>query len=62
MTAYSLGYLLGRVLFSYLVVWVVCLVFARGDWRGAFRYSRSWKGIAGLVAVFLLGIAGGLSQ
>ena len=62
MTAYSIGNLVGRLVFSYLVVWMVCLVFAKGDWRRAFRYSRSWKGIVGVAVVFLLGIAGGLSQ
>ena len=62
MTAYSLGNLVGRLMFSYLVVWLVCLVFARGDWREAFRYSRTWKGVLGLVVVFVLGIAGGLAR
>ena len=62
MTAYSLGNLVGRLLLSYLVVWLVCVVLARGDWRRAFRLSRTWKGMLGLVVVFVLGIAGGLAR
>ena len=62
MTAYSIGNLLGRLMFSYVAVWLVCLVLGRGDWRRAFRLSRTWKGVLGLVGVFVLGIAGGLAR
>ncbi len=56
MTLYLVGNLFGRLLASYLVVWIVLFFVARLDWRGAFRRSIRWYGILATVALFLLGV------
>jgi hypothetical protein len=65
MTLYLAGNLLGRLVVSYLIVWIVMLFVARFDWRAAFRRSIRWYGILATLALFLLGVltaksAGGL--
>jgi hypothetical protein len=56
MTLYAVGNLLGRLLLSYLIVWLVSLVFARGDWRAAFRRTTRWYSILGVLILFVLGV------
>jgi len=43
--AYVIGNLLGRLLFSYLLVWFICFLASRFNWRAAFRKTRRWWGI-----------------
>lgn len=58
LTLYVLGNLLGRLLMAYLLVWLVCLVLSRGDWRGALVRSRRWPAVLAVVVLFGLGLAG----
>jgi len=54
--AYVIGNLLGRLLFSYLLVWFICFLASRFNWRAAFRKTRRWWGILCVIIVFLLGV------
>lgn len=57
MTAYLLGNLLGRLVLSYALIWLLlCLTFARLNWREAFRRSNHWSGLAASITTFLLGL------
>lgn len=62
LTAYIAGNLLGRALMSYFIVWFVCLATVRGDWRAAFRRSRRWYAVVGVVLLFVAGLAGTLGK
>lgn len=62
LSSYVAGNLLGRLLMSYLLVWLVCLGFAKGDWRGAFARSRRWYGVLGVGLLFALGLAGSVGK
>lgn len=54
--AYLIGNLLGRLVMSYALVWIVLLVASRLDWRLAFRRTRRWWGILIIALVFLAGV------
>lgn len=56
-TAYVAGQLVGRLLASYLIVWLVCLGISKGDWRASFRRSRSWGAVLAVIVLFVLGLA-----
>ncbi len=56
MSLYVLGNLTGRLVLSYVIVWIVLLLVARFDWRGAFRRSARWYNVVAVLAVFLLGV------
>lgn len=64
--SYILGNLIGRALVSFLLVWIVCLLVSRLDWRKAFARSRRWYSVLAVLALTLLGMgsamvgAGGL--
>ena len=58
LTLYVLGNLLGRLLMTYLLVWLVCLILSRGGWRSAFVRSRRWQAVLAVVLLFGLGLAG----
>ncbi len=60
LTLYLAGNLLGRLLMSYLLVWLFCLFRARGNARDATRRTRSWPALLSLLLLFLLGLAGTL--
>ena len=55
---YLLGNLLGRLVMAYLLVWLVCLALARGNWRDAFTRSRRWPAMLAVLVLFGLGLAG----
>jgi hypothetical protein len=57
MSLYVFGNLFGRLVVSYLLVWVVLLLIAKFDWRKAFRNSRRWYAIVAVLILFLIGIA-----
>jgi hypothetical protein len=59
---YILGNLVGRALVSYVLVWLVCWLFSRFDWRLAFKRSKRWYGVCGVIALTLLGMASVLSK
>ncbi len=54
--AHLLGNLVGRLLVSYGLVWVVIFLCSKLDWRLAFRRSRRWWGILVVTLVFLVGV------
>ena len=58
MTAYIIGNFIGRLLVSYLIVWVVCFTVSQFDWRKSFTQAHGWVGIPATMMVFILGIAG----
>lgn len=63
---FLLGNLIGRALVSFALVWIVCLLCSRFDWRLASVRSRRWYGVLATLALTLLGVgatvaaAGGL--
>lgn len=57
MTLYLFGNLVGRLVASYIIVWVVLLLVGKLDWRKAFRGSLRWYGILAVLVLFLLGMA-----
>jgi hypothetical protein len=58
MTAYLLGNLLGRLLLSWFVVFVITLLRYRGRLRQALRRSLWPWGWIAVLALFVLGIIG----
>lgn len=63
MTAsYILGNLIGRALVSYALVWLVCWLVSRFDWRAAFLRSRRWYSVVGVIALTLLGMGAAISR
>jgi apolipoprotein N-acyltransferase len=64
--SYLLGNFIGRLLISFLLVWIVCLLASKLNWREAFARSRRWYSIVAVVVLSLLGMgsaivtAGGL--
>jgi TRAP-type mannitol/chloroaromatic compound transport system permease small subunit len=61
MNTYVIGNLLGRLLASYIIIWLCLLLFSSFNWRQAFDRSRKWYGLLLFSCVFLLGLAGGLN-
>jgi len=63
MDGYIIGNIIGRLLMSYIIVWVVIFfVFSKLDWKTAFKKSIRWPGILATAILFLLGIAGAVSK
>jgi hypothetical protein len=57
MSAYMLGNLVGRFAVSYALIWLVMwLMFARLDWRDAFRRTNHWSGLAATTTIYLIGL------
>lgn len=56
--AYLAGQIVGRLLASYALVWLGSFALARGDWRQAFARTRRPWGLAAVLLVFLMGLAG----
>ncbi|QCB47233.1 hypothetical protein [Hydrogenophaga sp. PAMC20947] len=61
-TLYVLGNLLGRAIVSYGLVWLVCWLFSRLDWRLAFRRSRRWYSVVAVVVLTLLGLVSAVQR
>jgi hypothetical protein len=57
MSAYLIGNLLGRLVVSYALVWLVMFLCTRLRWRNAFRHTHRWFGVLGIGVIFLLGVA-----
>jgi hypothetical protein len=53
--SYILGNFIGRFLMSFIIVWIICLLCSRFNWRLAFARSRKWYSI---VAALVLTIGG----
>jgi Ca2+/Na+ antiporter len=54
---YLLGNLIGRIIASYLIVWVACLLVSRFQWRLAFKRSYRWYSLLAVILLTLLGLA-----
>lgn len=55
--SYLLGNLAGRAVVSYLLVWFVCWLFGRFDWRLALRRSVRWYSFLAVLVLTVLGLA-----
>jgi hypothetical protein len=53
---YLLGNLIGRIIASYLIVWVICLLTIRLNWRLAFKRSHRWYCLLAVILLTLLGL------
>jgi len=63
MDGYIVGNIIGRLLMSYMVVWVVIfVVFTKLEWKIAFKKSIRWPGLLAVVVLFLLGVAGAVTN
>lgn len=60
LTLYVTGNLLGRLLASYLIVWLVCVAMGRDGWRAAVRRTGRWYSIVAVLVLFLAGLSGTL--
>ncbi len=56
MSAYVLGTLLGRLIGSYFIVWLVMWGVSRLKWRKAFVLTHRWYGWLSILILFFLGI------
>jgi hypothetical protein len=59
-TLYLLGNLLGRALVSYALVWLVCWLCSRFNWRAALRRSSRWYSVLGVLVLTLGGLGAAL--
>lgn len=56
MDAYFWGNLIGRLVTSYIITWLILWLFARFDAKKALRNSRRWYGITLLLIIYLAGL------
>jgi hypothetical protein len=56
MSSYLVGNLLGRLLISYVIVWIVMLLMSRIDWRKSFQRTHRWYGVMSIATVYGLGL------
>lgn len=62
-SAALIGDIVGRLVISYFVVWVIMwLAVAKGDWRGATRCTRRWYGVVVVAVTFSLGLLTAMSR
>jgi apolipoprotein N-acyltransferase len=54
--SFVLGNLLGRALLSFALVWIVCLLISRLDWRRAFARSQRWYSVLSVALLTMLGM------
>jgi len=57
MDAYILGNLIGRLLMSALIVYLVLLIFGRFDFRQAARRMRRVSSVLAVIILFMVGLA-----
>ncbi|MDX9996146.1 MAG: hypothetical protein RBS28_12560 [Rhodocyclaceae bacterium] len=62
MSAYIIGNVLGRLVASYALVWLVMFIGTRLRWRNAFRNTHRWFGILSIGVIFLIGVAISVSK
>ena len=60
MDAYIVGNLVGRLVLSYLLVWLLMLVFSRINARRAFQKANRWYGVGMTLVLFTAGLAAAL--
>ena len=56
MSSYLLGNMAGRLLISYVIVWIAMLLVSWVDWRNSFRRTHRWYGVMSIVALYALGV------
>ena len=52
--AYWIGFILGRLLASYIMVWVVFFLMTKFQYKESVRRLHSKKGVVAIVVVFLV--------
>jgi hypothetical protein len=57
MNSYGFGILAGRLFLAYAIVWAAMLLVSKIDWRGAFKLTHRWYGIASIAGIYVLGLA-----
>ena len=62
MTGMLVGNLVGRLLMSWFIVFIVTLLINRGKWRRALRRSICPWGWIAVLILFVLGILGSAAQ
>lgn len=61
--AYFVGNILGRLIMSFTLVWLVMfLFFSHFKWKAAFGRSVKWYGLLSVTVLFSLGIVAGVTQ
>jgi hypothetical protein len=60
--AYVIGNFVGRVLVSYLLVFLVCWLFSRFNFQRALRVSTRWYSWLAVVALSALGLGAAISS
>lgn len=58
--SYLIGNVIGRTLMSFIIVWIVCLLCSRFNWRLAFVRSRKWYGVVATLALTVGGLGAAL--
>ena len=51
------GQVAGRILISYVIVWLLMLIISRFNIKAAFYHAHRWYGFILLTLLFLLGIS-----
>lgn len=54
--SYLLGNFIGRLIISFVLVWIVWLLVSKLNWRQAFARSRRWYSLLAVVLLSLLGM------
>lgn len=59
---YLLGNFVGRLVVSYVIVWLVLLAFSRLNWRQALARSRRWPAVLAVITLAILGMVSRVAQ
>jgi hypothetical protein len=63
MDPYTIGNILGRLMMSFVLVWlVIFLFFSHFKWKTAFSKSVKWYGLLSVALLFTLGLVAGITQ
>ncbi|MGH1539014.1 MAG: hypothetical protein ACRBHB_01205 [Arenicella sp.] len=62
LTAVGIGVLLGRFLFSYLLVFVILLMMSKFRFKQAVSRLHSWKALLAVFLIFLLPLLATMGQ
>jgi uncharacterized membrane protein len=60
--AYVFANVLGRLMTSYFIIFVVMLVFSKLDWRAGVRRVYRWYGLVAGVVTFFIGTLGSIAK
>ncbi len=59
---YLFGNLIGRAIASYGLVWFICVLASRLNWRLGFARSRRWYSVLGVILLTVLGLGAAVSR